>query len=188
MRLKDKNLHVECFKCSTCGTSLKNVGQSRSFVIFLFFFCWPLWSNHREAIKKTVVTCISFPLFNRLLQDQWQVVLRRARQNGGQPSRSSSGLGARHGQPVLHAFYFSWLTTGGKAILYSLSPSFLVFFFFSRRGCPIPKGAVTTDVAARQLGASLTAMSLNSGPPPVGGVRIFPPPPFKWRRSFIFFF
>ncbi|XP_076639836.1 PDZ and LIM domain protein Zasp [Colletes latitarsis] len=25
-RIKDKNLHVECFKCSTCGTSLKNVG------------------------------------------------------------------------------------------------------------------------------------------------------------------
>ncbi|XP_032671174.1 PDZ and LIM domain protein Zasp isoform X8 [Odontomachus brunneus] len=26
VRIKDKNLHVECFKCSTCGTSLKNVG------------------------------------------------------------------------------------------------------------------------------------------------------------------
>ncbi|KOX77913.1 PDZ and LIM domain protein Zasp [Melipona quadrifasciata] len=25
VRIKDKNLHVECFKCSTCGTSLKNV-------------------------------------------------------------------------------------------------------------------------------------------------------------------
>lgn len=27
VRLKDKNLHVECFRCATCGTSLKNVGQ-----------------------------------------------------------------------------------------------------------------------------------------------------------------
>ncbi|XP_076547194.1 PDZ and LIM domain protein 5 isoform X10 [Osmia lignaria lignaria] len=26
VRIKEKNLHVECFKCSTCGTSLKNVG------------------------------------------------------------------------------------------------------------------------------------------------------------------
>ncbi|XP_074600393.1 Z band alternatively spliced PDZ-motif protein 52 isoform X8 [Brevipalpus obovatus] len=25
-RIKDKNLHPECFKCSTCGTSLKNIG------------------------------------------------------------------------------------------------------------------------------------------------------------------
>ncbi|XP_055380050.1 PDZ and LIM domain protein Zasp-like isoform X2 [Condylostylus longicornis] len=25
-RIKDKNLHVECFKCATCGTSLKNQG------------------------------------------------------------------------------------------------------------------------------------------------------------------
>lgn len=26
VRIKDKSLHVECFKCATCGTSLKNVG------------------------------------------------------------------------------------------------------------------------------------------------------------------
>lgn len=26
VRIKDKNLHVECFKCNTCGQSLKNVG------------------------------------------------------------------------------------------------------------------------------------------------------------------
>ncbi|KAK6641825.1 hypothetical protein RUM44_013543 [Polyplax serrata] len=26
VRIKDKNLHVECFKCATCGTSLKNIG------------------------------------------------------------------------------------------------------------------------------------------------------------------
>ncbi|XP_076269429.1 Z band alternatively spliced PDZ-motif protein 52 isoform X2 [Rhynchophorus ferrugineus] len=26
VRIKEKNLHVECFKCSTCGSSLKNVG------------------------------------------------------------------------------------------------------------------------------------------------------------------
>ncbi|GFR12919.1 PDZ and LIM domain protein Zasp, partial [Trichonephila clavata] len=26
VRIKDKSLHPECFKCSTCGTSLKNVG------------------------------------------------------------------------------------------------------------------------------------------------------------------
>lgn len=26
MRIKDKNLHVECFKCSTCGSNLKNQG------------------------------------------------------------------------------------------------------------------------------------------------------------------
>ncbi|CAB0020516.1 unnamed protein product, partial [Nesidiocoris tenuis] len=26
VRIKDKNLHVECFKCATCGSSLKNVG------------------------------------------------------------------------------------------------------------------------------------------------------------------
>ncbi|XP_022241983.1 PDZ and LIM domain protein Zasp-like [Limulus polyphemus] len=26
VRVKDKNLHAECFKCSTCGSSLKNVG------------------------------------------------------------------------------------------------------------------------------------------------------------------
>nr|XP_042909706.1 PDZ and LIM domain protein Zasp isoform X1 [Parasteatoda tepidariorum] len=26
VRIKDKNLHPECFKCSTCGTSLKNAG------------------------------------------------------------------------------------------------------------------------------------------------------------------
>ncbi|XP_054264705.1 PDZ and LIM domain protein Zasp-like isoform X2 [Macrosteles quadrilineatus] len=26
VRIKDKNLHVDCFKCATCGTSLKNVG------------------------------------------------------------------------------------------------------------------------------------------------------------------
>ena len=25
-RVNDKNLHAECFKCSTCGNSLKNVG------------------------------------------------------------------------------------------------------------------------------------------------------------------
>ncbi|XP_026466579.1 PDZ and LIM domain protein Zasp-like [Ctenocephalides felis] len=26
VRIKDKNLHVECFKCATCGTNLKNQG------------------------------------------------------------------------------------------------------------------------------------------------------------------
>lgn len=26
VRIKDKNLHVECFKCATCGSSLKNQG------------------------------------------------------------------------------------------------------------------------------------------------------------------
>nr|XP_026486028.1 PDZ and LIM domain protein Zasp isoform X6 [Vanessa tameamea] len=26
VRIKDKNMHVECFKCSTCGSSLKNQG------------------------------------------------------------------------------------------------------------------------------------------------------------------
>ncbi|CAB3371419.1 Hypothetical predicted protein [Cloeon dipterum] len=26
VRIKDRNLHVDCFKCSTCGASLKNVG------------------------------------------------------------------------------------------------------------------------------------------------------------------
>lgn len=26
VRIKDKNLHVECFKCSTCGSNLKNQG------------------------------------------------------------------------------------------------------------------------------------------------------------------
>jgi len=26
VRIKDKSLHVECFKCATCGSSLKNVG------------------------------------------------------------------------------------------------------------------------------------------------------------------
>ncbi|XP_037815799.1 PDZ and LIM domain protein Zasp isoform X4 [Lucilia sericata] len=26
VRIKDRNLHVECFKCATCGTSLKNQG------------------------------------------------------------------------------------------------------------------------------------------------------------------
>lgn len=26
VRIKDKNLHVECFKCATCGTPLKNQG------------------------------------------------------------------------------------------------------------------------------------------------------------------
>jgi PDZ and LIM domain protein 5/6/7 len=26
VRIKDKNLHVECFKCATCGVSLKNQG------------------------------------------------------------------------------------------------------------------------------------------------------------------
>ncbi|XP_055322487.1 PDZ and LIM domain protein Zasp isoform X13 [Sitodiplosis mosellana] len=26
VRIKDKNLHVDCFKCATCGTSLKNQG------------------------------------------------------------------------------------------------------------------------------------------------------------------
>lgn len=26
VRIKEKNLHVECFKCATCGSSLKNVG------------------------------------------------------------------------------------------------------------------------------------------------------------------
>lgn len=26
VRIKDKNLHQECFKCATCGTSLKNQG------------------------------------------------------------------------------------------------------------------------------------------------------------------
>lgn len=25
-RIRDKSLHAECFKCATCGTSLKNVG------------------------------------------------------------------------------------------------------------------------------------------------------------------
>ena len=27
VRVKGKNLHVECFKCATCGSSLKNVGK-----------------------------------------------------------------------------------------------------------------------------------------------------------------
>lgn len=26
VRIKDKNLHVDCFKCATCGSSLKNQG------------------------------------------------------------------------------------------------------------------------------------------------------------------
>lgn len=26
VRIKDKNLHVDCFKCNTCGQSLKNIG------------------------------------------------------------------------------------------------------------------------------------------------------------------
>ncbi|CAG2183285.1 unnamed protein product, partial [Oppiella nova] len=26
VRVKDKSLHAECFRCATCGTSLKNVG------------------------------------------------------------------------------------------------------------------------------------------------------------------
>lgn len=26
VRIKDKNLHVECFKCATCGSALKNQG------------------------------------------------------------------------------------------------------------------------------------------------------------------
>uniref|UniRef100_A0A182MA90 LIM zinc-binding domain-containing protein n=1 Tax=Anopheles culicifacies TaxID=139723 RepID=A0A182MA90_9DIPT len=26
VRIKDKNLHADCFKCATCGTSLKNQG------------------------------------------------------------------------------------------------------------------------------------------------------------------
>merc|ERR1719341_1557218 len=26
VRIKDKNMHAECFKCNTCGSSLKNVG------------------------------------------------------------------------------------------------------------------------------------------------------------------
>lgn len=26
VRIKEKNLHVECFKCATCGSSLKNQG------------------------------------------------------------------------------------------------------------------------------------------------------------------
>ncbi len=26
VRVKDKSLHAECFRCTTCGTSLKNVG------------------------------------------------------------------------------------------------------------------------------------------------------------------
>lgn len=26
VRIKDKNLHVECFRCATCGSSLKNQG------------------------------------------------------------------------------------------------------------------------------------------------------------------
>lgn len=26
VRIKDKNLHSECFKCATCGTNLKNQG------------------------------------------------------------------------------------------------------------------------------------------------------------------
>lgn len=55
-----------------------------------------------------------------------------------------------------------------------------LYLNFLERGAPIPKNALTADIAAKQLGANLTAMSLNSGPPPVGGVRIFPPPPFKW--------
>jgi PREDICTED: similar to CG30084 CG30084-PF len=25
-RVRDKNFHSECFKCTTCGTSLKNIG------------------------------------------------------------------------------------------------------------------------------------------------------------------
>jgi LIM domain len=31
VRIKEKNLHVDCFKCSTCGSSLKNVGKSLVF-------------------------------------------------------------------------------------------------------------------------------------------------------------
>lgn len=26
VRIKNKNLHVDCFKCATCGTTLKNQG------------------------------------------------------------------------------------------------------------------------------------------------------------------
>lgn len=44
VRIKEKNLHVDCFKCSTCGSSLKNVGESPVFffsvnISILFDFC-----------------------------------------------------------------------------------------------------------------------------------------------------
>ena len=40
VRLKEKNLHVECFKCSTCGTSLKNVGQCHQNRLRHTFIAW----------------------------------------------------------------------------------------------------------------------------------------------------
>ncbi|XP_046456537.1 PDZ and LIM domain protein Zasp-like isoform X1 [Daphnia pulex] len=104
VRLKEKNLHVECFKCSTCGTSLKNVGY--------------------------------YKLNNKLYCDV------------------HAKLVASHQPPAP-----------------DLTPITV------KPGAPIPKNALTTEVAAKQLGASL--MSMASGPPPVGGVRIFPPPSFK---------
>ena len=48
---------------------------------------------------------------------------------------------------------------------------------------PVPKDAMTTEMAStactKKLGASLLASGLSNGPPPPGGVRIFPSSPFK---------
>lgn len=110
VRLKEKNLHVECFKCSTCGTSLKNVGY--------------------------------YKINNKLYCDV------------------HARLVASHQPPAP-----------------DLAPITV------NPGLPVPKDAMTTEMASaagtKKLGASLAAMSLSSGPPPVGGVRIFPSSPFK---------
>lgn len=104
VRLKEKNLHVECFKCSTCGTSLKNVGY--------------------------------YKINNKLYCDV------------------HAKLVASHQPPAP-----------------DLTPITV------KPGAPVPKNAMTTEVAAKQLGASLISMA--TGAPPVGGVRIFPPSSFK---------
>ncbi|XP_057368889.1 PDZ and LIM domain protein Zasp-like [Daphnia carinata] len=104
VRLKEKNLHVECFKCSTCGTSLKNVGY--------------------------------YKINNKLYCDV------------------HAKLVASHQPPAP-----------------DLTPITV------KPGAPVPKNAMTTEVAAKQLGASLISMA--TGTPPVGGVRIFPPSSFK---------
>lgn len=55
VRIKDKNLHPECFKCSTCGASLKNIGKPKVTFLYINFFplsCGKhlLFSHHHKLI------------------------------------------------------------------------------------------------------------------------------------------
>jgi len=109
VRLKGMNLHVECFKCATCGTSLKNVGY--------------------------------YKINEKLYCD-------------------------------IHA----------RQVASAQPPAPHVAAVTVNPGDAIPRGAMTTEAVAQQLGASLAALSTAARP--AGGVRMFPLAPPSGPQPF----